>query len=629
MKITLIADVYGQKNNGTTIAAKRLVENLKKRGHDVKIVSADENSDYVLKKRNFFIFNNYLEKQNGVALAKPDEQKMREAISQSDVVHLLLPFKCSKRAIKICQELKIPYTSAAHWQPENISSHIGLKNWTYLNDKIYAHFLKKFYKDVHFIHCPSQFSADELNKHHYKAQKYVISNGVADHIKPIKTSKPKKFEDKFVVLSVGRFSTEKRQDLLINAVKQSKYSDKIQLILSGSGPRKKYLQKLSKDLKNKPIIDFLSKQDLTDALNYADLYVHTSEIELEGISCLEAISCGQVPIISNGKRAATKQFALTEKNLFEVNNPQDLANKIDYFIEHPQEIKELKQKYIEYSKQFKIENSIIQMEQMFKDAIEFYKEYYALIPQKPIKPKIDYPEDEPQKHITKVKRNKKHHPIDEKYVYNKKNFLYQIGALILRFLAWILLPFWIKPFTHYKIIGKENLKEVTKTGVIITSNHVHFTDAPLIATRLFGLKRKVRIIMLSANMDIPVAGPFIEALGCVPLGDTIGGMKNFNNHINKLLQSKKPVLIFPETALWPYYRKIRPFSRGPFMFSVNNNVPILPVVITFRTRKNRKQKMIVNILKPVYPKNKNSKELLEEVQSIYQNFVADFYKKYN
>lgn len=424
MKITIIADVYGQSNNGTSIAAKRLVESLKKSGNDVKVVSADENSDYVLKKRNFLIFNNYLEKQNGVALAKPDEQKMREAIAQSDVVHLLLPFKCSKRAIKICQELEIPYTAAAHWQPENISSHIGLKNWTWLNDRIYANFLKKFYKNVHFVHCPSQFSADELDKHHYKAQKYVISNGVAEHIKPTPTPKPEKFQDKFVVLSVGRFSTEKRQDLLIKAVKLSKYSNKIQLILSGSGPRKKHLQKLSKDLKNKPIIDFLSKQDLTDAFNYADLYVHPSEIELEGISCLEAISCGQVPIISNGKRAATKQFALTEKNLFEVNNPHDLANKIDYFIEHPQEIKELKEKYVEYSKQFKIGNCITQMEQMFKDAIEFYKEYYALNPKKPIKPKIDYPEDEPQKHITKVKRNKKHRVIDDKYVYDKKKTSY-------------------------------------------------------------------------------------------------------------------------------------------------------------------------------------------------------------
>ena len=35
MKIAIIADVLGQENNGTTITVKRLIDNLKKRGHDV------------------------------------------------------------------------------------------------------------------------------------------------------------------------------------------------------------------------------------------------------------------------------------------------------------------------------------------------------------------------------------------------------------------------------------------------------------------------------------------------------------------------------------------------------------------------------------------------------------------
>lgn len=172
------------------------------------------------------------------------------------------------------------------------------------------------------------------------------------------------------------------------------------------------------------------------------------------------------------------------------------------------------------------------------------------------------------------------------------------------------------------------MKEVKNTGVIITCNHVHPTDAPICATRLFGLKRKVRIVMLAENMDIPVAGPLLEALGAIPLGDTINGMKHFNGYIKILLRRNKPVLIFPEAALWPYYRKIRPFNRGAFLFAEQTKVPILPVVLTFKTRKNGKQKMIVNILKPVYPENKTSKELLDEVQNLYINFTNDFYSKY-
>ena len=39
MKIAIIADVLGEENNGTTITVKRLIKNLKMRGHEVEVVS--------------------------------------------------------------------------------------------------------------------------------------------------------------------------------------------------------------------------------------------------------------------------------------------------------------------------------------------------------------------------------------------------------------------------------------------------------------------------------------------------------------------------------------------------------------------------------------------------------------
>lgn len=42
MVITIVCDVLGQENNGTTIAAMNLVRSLKKRGHTVRVVCADE-----------------------------------------------------------------------------------------------------------------------------------------------------------------------------------------------------------------------------------------------------------------------------------------------------------------------------------------------------------------------------------------------------------------------------------------------------------------------------------------------------------------------------------------------------------------------------------------------------------
>lgn len=129
MKITIICDVFGQENNGTTITIKRLMDGLIEQGHQVKMVSPYENKESVnpefltVPRRNFWIFDKYVAK-NGVELGKPDKGILRKGIEGADVVHLALPFKMCKAAIKICKELNVPFTTAFHCQPENFSSHL-------------------------------------------------------------------------------------------------------------------------------------------------------------------------------------------------------------------------------------------------------------------------------------------------------------------------------------------------------------------------------------------------------------------------------------------------------------------------------------------------------------------------
>ena len=168
----------------------------------------------------------------------------------------------------------------------------------------------------------------------------------------------------------GRYSNEKRQDLLLKAVLHSKYKDKIQVILAGSGPNEKMLAKLGSKLPNKPIMCFLHKDELIKVINFCDLYVHCSDIEIEGIGCMEAISCGIVPVLSDSKNAALYQFALSENNLFKNGDEIDLARKIDYWLDNKKEKDEMSKKYVEFMQDFKIEKCMDKMEEMFAYAIK-------------------------------------------------------------------------------------------------------------------------------------------------------------------------------------------------------------------------------------------------------------------
>lgn len=372
MHIAVIADVLGEENNGTSITVKRLILNLKKRGHDVLVVAPGDKKEegyYPVEKIDFKIFNDYVSK-NGVVLAKPDTEVLKNVISRSDVVHVLMPFSLGRSAVKLCAQMHKPVTTAFHVQPENVSSHFFLQKSRPINNYIYKNFLHGFYQYSQYIHCPTRFIAQQLRDHGYTQDLRVISNGVDPAFTHEKKEKPAQYADKFCILSTGRLVKEKCQAELLKAELLSRHADKIQIFLAGNGPLEKKLIKLGKKLKNPPVISFYKKEELVHIIQFCDLYVHCAYAEIESIACVEAITCGLVPVIANSKMSAAKDFAQNESNLYQAGNAADLAEKIDYLIEHPQVREQQREQYIEYATRFRIEKCIDKMEEMFFDAAE-------------------------------------------------------------------------------------------------------------------------------------------------------------------------------------------------------------------------------------------------------------------
>jgi glycosyltransferase involved in cell wall biosynthesis len=370
-------DSYGNFSNGTTATARRFATYLRERGHTVRILAAsseqanNEKDYYPVSPFKLPIFQPLVDKQ-GFTFAKADKEVIYNALKGADVVHLFLPFPLENTARKIAGILNIPVTAAFHLQPENVTYTLYLGKNKFINNEFYIYLYKHFYKYVKHVHCPSKMIEDQLVSHGYSTNvTHVISNGVVPNFVRQKAEKPSELKDKFVILMIGRLSREKRQDLIIKAVGNSKYNAKIQLILCGQGPNKIILKELSNSkLVNPLIVNFVSQEDLIKIINYSDLYVHSSDAEIEAIACIEAFKCGLVPVISNSPISATKQFALNDKNLFKKGDFKSLQEKIEYWIEHPQEKEKLSNEYVEYANQYKIENEVVKLENIFIQAVE-------------------------------------------------------------------------------------------------------------------------------------------------------------------------------------------------------------------------------------------------------------------
>lgn len=373
MIITVVCDVLGEENNGTTIASMNLIRFLKSQGHTVRILCADQDKIgqqdvYVVPNLSLGKLLDAYVKKVGVTLAKPQEDIVRNAIEGADHVHCMLPFGLSMKSAKICKELGVSITAGFHMQAENFTSYVMLSGLQPLNKGVYKFIYKHFYRHVDAIHYPTEFIRDVFESTVKKSTRgYVISNGVHAYVKKRESEKPDEFKDKIVILTTGRYSREKSQDTLIKAVKLSKYASSIQLILGGQGVKEKHYRKLAKALPIPPIFKFYSRTDIVDVLNFADMYVHPAEMELEGISCLEAIACGKLTIVSSSARSATRNFAIDNSCIFKSRNAKDLARVIDFWIENPDKRQQYADKYLQQAVVYGQDYCMKKMEEMIRE----------------------------------------------------------------------------------------------------------------------------------------------------------------------------------------------------------------------------------------------------------------------
>lgn len=372
MNLVLVVDQYDIGNNGTTMSARNLVNAMREKGHNVRIVGmgTEGENKFVLPELKVPLANGIIHGQ-GMAFAKPDEEIIRKAFEGADLVHFYMPFlPLGVKAKKIADEMGIATTAAFHVQPENITYNCGLSHSKAAPELIYKFFRNHCYNKFSHVHCPTSFIAGQLTSHGYTSDLHVISNGVDGIFTYNKTEKPEEMKDKFSILMVGRLSKEKRQDILIKAAALSKHSDEIQLFFAGKGPKAKKYAKMGEKLKNKPSFGFYSKEELKDLMGKCDLYVHPADVEIEAIACIEAFSSGLVPVISNSDESATGGFALDRRSLFKAGSAKNLAEKIDYWIEHPEERKRMEIKYSEHGKQYSLTHCAAMMEKMFIEAYE-------------------------------------------------------------------------------------------------------------------------------------------------------------------------------------------------------------------------------------------------------------------
>lgn len=385
MKILFIVNNFYAMGNGLSASARRTVQVLKEMGHEVRILSgpnlqaAQPQPDYPLKQYKFPLVQPIITAQ-GYCFAASDPTMTEEAVKWADVVHLEEPFVVEDRAIPIIERLGKPLTGTFHLYPENVTCSLGpLRHWKGLNRKILRSWRDLTFNHCQYVQCPTENVLDRLRRYHFTSELRVISNGLIPDqcIRPETPPADYKDPDRPLrIVYIGRLSIEKDQGTLIEAMRYSRYAKRIQLHFAGRGPQAKQARRRAQKLVDDgvvtypPVFSFNTRDELREIAAAADLCVHCATIEVEGLSIMEAIQQGAVPVIAEGRYTGTSQFALDRRSIFPERNPEALAHRIDYWLDHPDERWEMGKKYVQAIRKYDIHRSAEQLVQMFQDAID-------------------------------------------------------------------------------------------------------------------------------------------------------------------------------------------------------------------------------------------------------------------
>ncbi len=347
LKILFVINDLYTRGNGLAASARRTIMLLRERGHDVRVLSAPPRHgddcgvgvpDYPLPHLRIPLVAPLIASQ-GYAFARSDRRQVDRALDWADVVHLEEPFMLQAFVARRARARGVPALATYHIHPENLTASVYLDRCPLLNRVILEVWKRFIFNRCDLIQCPSQSVYDRVLRLRVRPSLLLVSNGVPLDGAVGGDGRQVGESCLIRILAVGRFSREKDQATILRALRHSAHARSIQLTLAGRGPTERSLRASARRLLRSNVIAhpvrfaFLSADELVREVSSSDLYVHAARIEVEGLSALEVLRYGVVPIIARGPLTATSQFALSGDSVYEAGDARALARAIDRWVE--------------------------------------------------------------------------------------------------------------------------------------------------------------------------------------------------------------------------------------------------------------------------------------------------------
>ena len=231
---------------------------------------------------------------------------------------------------------------------------------------------KWMYSRYDAIVCIADKAKDNLEEYTGRTENVITINNGVDISRFIRPIKDISCNDSFVVTMVAALRIEKDHGTLLKAIKRLPQNYSLRIV--GGGPHEvaDSVKKMCNELKLDARVSFLGlRQDIPDILEQSDINVLSSHWEGLSLSSIEGMASGRPFIASDvdGLREVVGGAGV----LFSHGDEKDLADKIQWLCEHPDEYRRVALQCQEKARQYDISETANRYIELYKKLCHTHK----------------------------------------------------------------------------------------------------------------------------------------------------------------------------------------------------------------------------------------------------------------
>ena len=348
MKVLITTDLYTTNTNGVVTSVRNLMDELCKKGHEVRILTVSE------KLKSHKDGPVYFVRSMPLGIIYPDVRMpvsyrnayIRELIDwKPDVIHSQCEYFSYQFASYISRKTGAPIVHTYHTLYEQYV--------TYLvpSQRIGAHFVgvlsKLRLRKAEAIVAPTHKVENVLKDYGICNPIYVVPSGIAleQHQNRITEEERQQKrrslgipDDHMVLLNLGRLGTEKNLGELLELFHLAlAQNEKLTMLIVGDGPARKDLEEMAFRLGIGDHVIFTGMVDPAEVHIYyqlGDVFVSASTSETQGLTYIEAAANG-LPLLC--RRDPCLDGVLVEgRNGYEYEAEEDFCELIDTILQNPE-----------------------------------------------------------------------------------------------------------------------------------------------------------------------------------------------------------------------------------------------------------------------------------------------------